>query len=61
VVHQRDEGLQRLADVEVLAKARAEARTVVTHDLDFGDLLAAGGANAPSVVIVRTTIETPAW
>lgn len=59
VVHLRDEGLHRLPDREILAKARAEGRVVLTFDLDFGDLLAAGGAAGPSVVILRVADQTP--
>jgi len=32
---------------------------VFTHDLDFGDILAATGAEAPSVIQVRTEDTTP--
>jgi len=35
----------------ILEKARKEQCILLTHDLDFGDLLAASGANLPSVVI----------
>ncbi len=52
-VHLSEEGLERLADSEVLAKGRAEGRVVLTHDLDFGELMAASGADLPSVVIFR--------
>ena len=52
-VHLCEEGLERLADSEVLAKGRAEGRVVLTHDLDFGELMAASGADLPSVVIFR--------
>lgn len=37
----------------ILEKARKEQCILLTHDLDFGDLLAASGANLPSVVIFR--------
>ena len=52
-VHLHELGLDRMADSEILAKARAESRVVITHDLDFGDLLAASQAVLPSVVIFR--------
>lgn len=52
-IHLYEEGLERLADSEVLAKGRAEGRVVLTHDLDFGELMAASGAELPSVVIFR--------
>jgi predicted nuclease of predicted toxin-antitoxin system len=52
-VHLQQEGLGRLSDSEILEKARSEGSVVLTHDLDFGDLLAAGGTQLPSVVIFR--------
>ena len=39
-VHLRDEGLIRLPDTMIATKAVAEGRTVLTFDLDFGDILA---------------------
>lgn len=34
--HLRDEGLQRIPNGEIFAKAIAEGRIVLTFDLDFG-------------------------
>lgn len=51
--HLHDEKLHRLSDADVLEKARAEAAIVLTHDLDFGALMAASGERLPSVVIFR--------
>lgn len=63
VVHLRQQGhdathlieknLHRLPDPEILAKSRSEGRILLTHDLDFGELMAASGARLPSVVIFR--------
>lgn len=53
VVHLRDEGLQRLPDNEILIKARAEGRILLTIDLDFAQLLAVSGENLPSVILFR--------
>jgi len=39
-VHLRDEGLICLPDPDIVAKALAESRIVLTFDLDFGDILA---------------------
>ena len=61
VVHLREEGLQRLADSAILAKAREEGRIVLTFDLDFGDLLAAGADVSPSVVLCRLANQSPAF
>ena len=45
--------MNRLRDWQILEKARKEGYILLTHDLDFGDLLAASGADLPSVVIFR--------
>ena len=60
VVHLRDEGLHRLPDDKILEKARREQQVVLTFDLDFGDLLAAGGNATPSVILFRMRNQTPA-
>lgn len=39
--------------------ARENAHVLVTHDLDFGALLATSGAGGPSVVQVRAQDVTP--
>ena len=52
-VHLQQQALHRLRDAEILEKARVEGSVLLTHDLDFGDLLAASGASLPSVVIFR--------
>lgn len=52
-VHLIEQDLHRLSDQDILAKARAEGRIVLTHDLDFGDLMASSGAQLPAVVIFR--------
>ncbi|WP_448593603.1 DUF5615 family PIN-like protein [Thermoflexus hugenholtzii] len=52
-VHLHEEGLERLEDQAILAKAREENRVLLTHDLDFSELIAAGGARLPSVIVFR--------
>jgi predicted nuclease of predicted toxin-antitoxin system len=52
-VHLHEQGLDRLEDSTILEKARNEGRVLLTHDLDFGELMAASGAQLPSVVIFR--------
>jgi predicted nuclease of predicted toxin-antitoxin system len=52
-IHLHDAGLDRLSDANILSKALDEGRVVLTHDLDFGDLVAASGARLPSVVTFR--------
>jgi predicted nuclease of predicted toxin-antitoxin system len=59
VKHLRDECLYKLPDSQILDKARIEGQTVIAFDLDFGDLLAAGGQTRPSVVILRVADQTP--
>ncbi|MBX2863348.1 MAG: DUF5615 family PIN-like protein [Leptolyngbyaceae cyanobacterium MAG.088] len=48
-----DEGLQRLPDADVMAKALAEKRILLTMDLGFGALLAMSRGQFPSTVIFR--------
>lgn len=52
-VHLRDEGLQRLPNGEIFAKAIAEGRVVVTFDLDFGEIAALARGRRASVVVFR--------
>jgi predicted nuclease of predicted toxin-antitoxin system len=52
-VHLNDLGLSRMPDVAILQKARQEDQIILTNDLDFSDLLAAGGYTLPSVIIFR--------
>ena len=51
--HLHEQQLDRLPDSGILEKARTEQRVLLTHDLDFGELVAASGAKLPSVVIFR--------
>ena len=46
-------GLARADDLEVLARAAAEGRVLVSADTDIGGLLAARDATIPSVVLFR--------
>lgn len=52
-VHVVDLGLRGATDDEVLSRAEADARIVVTADTDFGTLLALSGAPGPSVALLR--------
>jgi predicted nuclease of predicted toxin-antitoxin system len=52
-VHLRDQGLQRLEDDEIVEKAREEGRVILTHDLDFGRIVAVSRASVPSVITFR--------
>lgn len=52
-VHLKDQGLQRAFDSFILEKALNEGRVLLTHDLDFAELLATSGGKVPSVIIFR--------
>jgi len=58
-VHWSSVGCARAKDREITAWARDRQRIVFTHDLDFGTILAATGAESPSVIQVRTQDPTP--
>ena len=51
--HVADVGMARASDAVILAEAKARDECVVTHDLDYGALLAFSGDASPSVVIFR--------
>jgi predicted nuclease of predicted toxin-antitoxin system len=53
-VHWSSAGSPGAADAEILRYATDGGYAVLTHDLDFGAILAATGGNAPSVIQVRT-------
>ncbi|MEM9542511.1 MAG: DUF5615 family PIN-like protein [Cyanobacteria bacterium P01_E01_bin.42] len=53
IKHLREEGLQRLPDEEIIIKANAERRIILTLDLDFSRLLALSGEQFPSVILFR--------
>ncbi|MET4726210.1 putative nuclease of putative toxin-antitoxin system [Bradyrhizobium japonicum] len=46
-------GLHVASDVEIIDRARQEARTVVTADLDYPRLLATAGSDSPSLILFR--------
>jgi predicted nuclease of predicted toxin-antitoxin system len=46
-------------DAEIMAYAREHDAVVLTHDLDFGAILAASGAEKPSVIQVRAEDVSP--
>jgi predicted nuclease of predicted toxin-antitoxin system len=59
VVHLREQGLERLPDDRIVAKAKDEGRVIVTHDLDFGRIVALSGSDVPSIVTLRLGDMTP--
>lgn len=52
-------GSPRAPDEVVMSWARARGHVVLTHDLDFGALLALAGLTGPSVVMVRAQDVMP--
>lgn len=52
-IHVRTLGMQRAQDPEVVERARADSSVVLTFDLDFGEVLALGILDKPSVIIFR--------
>jgi len=52
-VHASAACLDRSTDPEILTRARQEARTVITADLDYPRLLALAGAEGPSLILFR--------
>jgi predicted nuclease of predicted toxin-antitoxin system len=57
--HARQFGLGRAADPEIIEAAKVAGETIVTHDLDYGHLLAFSGDAGPSVIIFRTRSTHP--
>lgn len=63
-VHATDLELHRATDSEIMARAKQEARTVVTADLDYPRLLAIARASEPSLILFRNgdwTEAEDAW
>lgn len=58
-VHWSTVGDIRATDTQIMAWARQSGRTVFTHDLDFGAILAVTRETGPSVIQVRTQDVTP--
>ena len=52
-IHWSEVGEATATDAELMAWARSNDRVVVTHDLDFGTILATTGADGPSVLLIR--------
>ncbi len=59
-IHLRDQGLQRLEDKKIIEKAAQEGRIILTHDLDFGRLMALSHSHLPSIVTFRLVDMRPA-
>jgi predicted nuclease of predicted toxin-antitoxin system len=55
--HVRSLGLQRASDSELVRHAVDNSDVLLTFDLDFGEILALGSLNEPSVVLFRLADE----
>ncbi|MBN9309972.1 DUF5615 family PIN-like protein [Devosia sp.] len=53
-VHWSELGAADAVDSEILTYAVRTRSVILTHDLDFGSILAASGESVPSVVILRS-------
>jgi predicted nuclease of predicted toxin-antitoxin system len=58
-VHWITAGRADAPDIEIMAFARAHDYVVLTHDLDFGSILAVTNGQKPSVVQMRSQDVTP--
>jgi predicted nuclease of predicted toxin-antitoxin system len=58
-VHLREQGLQRLDDLGIVDKARSEGRVILTHDLDFGRIIALSHSHLPSAITFRLSDMQP--
>ena len=58
-VHWASVGNPRATDREIMAHAEQHQWVVLTHDLDFGAILAASNLAAPSVVQIRSGNTDP--
>lgn len=55
--HVRALGLQRAPDTEIVDRARRDSSVILTFDLDFGEILALGAREKPSVIVFRLADE----
>jgi predicted nuclease of predicted toxin-antitoxin system len=58
-MHWSQVGAATAADSEIMAYAEAHGLIVLTHDLDFGGILAATKGRGPSVVQLRADDTSP--
>jgi predicted nuclease of predicted toxin-antitoxin system len=52
-VHASAIGLSQARDADIITRARSEARTIITADLDYPRLLALARATGPSLILFR--------
>lgn len=51
--HAGDIGMARAKDTEIIREAKKTGEVILTHDLDYGHLLAFSAEKVPSVIILR--------
>jgi predicted nuclease of predicted toxin-antitoxin system len=57
--HVGDVGLAAAEDERIVAEAKRTREVIITHDLDYGAILAFSGEDAPSVIIIRMASTHP--
>lgn len=58
-IHVQDIQLSRASDKVIVELARRDKRIILTHDLDFGAIMAANKERLPSVIIFRLSDMRP--
>jgi predicted nuclease of predicted toxin-antitoxin system len=58
-VHARDVGMHGQPDLDMLNRAVAEGRVVVTQDIDFSDIVHRENLPGPSIILFRDRIGRP--
>ena len=59
VIHWSNIGAANANDTEIMGYAKTHDYVILTHDLDFGAILAISGMNKPSVIQLRTNDISP--
>ena len=57
-VHWSEVGAKTAADAQIMRFAREQGDVLLTHDLDFGAILAVTGGAKPSVVQIRADMTS---
>jgi predicted nuclease of predicted toxin-antitoxin system len=60
-LHAMDAGYGDLPDGEIFRRAAQDHRIVITFDLDFGNIAAATGDPATSVILLRLKLTRPSY
>lgn len=57
--HAGDAGMYKSTDLEIIEQAKINDEIILTHDLDYGNLLAFSKEQKPSVIIFRVRNTKP--